>query len=1599
MNCILTAHPTYKALVEAGYSKDLINRAWYLINTKSFNDWYGEGNKHQDDNSPIITKDLKVINETGQAVSLDDIVGYGFVTDVKDIKQKLKYPNSPFRSDEREKYRLFKQEDYKQALAVAAKINTTWDNVKANVERAVGEKGDQRNYFRVVLYDNFNKDEAFQQREDVKEVTKQWDKQLDDKMKSYLNKLGISYEGVKAIYDKATGEEIPAIAVADMVNKVVKVVEGKAGIDTLPEETAHFFVKMIEGSPLYNSMYNEITNFDVYKEVVNDYSELYKGNDKQLREEAIGKMISQQIVNQFEDAKKDRADRWWNRVWKLIKEKVLGIDSKQLQDDITNLAPFSDAAKQILEEQKVDRRETNPSFLEEKSEQEYYQLDKQDKIVKAITDTQIALDSSTDKYFYMENGNRVEVSKRVSDRVKEANIKRGFGKFSEAQKEKFTKYAIAGTRGHADLANIIDRITAEKNGQLIPSKTNLSGENVYNILENWMKDFISKFPAGTKFLSEQSILDKAASEAGTMDLLAISPEGVVDIYDFKFINFENKTEIPWNKEEDYNIQLGRYKQILKERYGVKEFGKLRILPVAATYSEQHVLKSIEVNKQIVPLEGKKAYLNPLPMFDEMTGNEDKDRLLQVALKDRERLLGMHPKTAEETEYKQDKLKRINKAIKEIQLTGNIKEFINNALYTLNKVRDTGFEKLDGKQFHAFQDELTFYSNYLIDSIGDEMDKLDKDTKDAISKVVSNSQLMLKHATKEVSNRLKGYFGDDIETPQKESGLWTRMFRTLSQQNHPKIAAFYKLVQKSIEKTRKAHDELNDNIRKTVDALKEFQKGKGITGTDVFNYMLTKNNKGGWDMISKFNPESYKTLNSYREKGGEDALSWIKKNMTFNQTAYNETLNEKKRIWKDMYKFDDDAVGKFNERVKQFENKYGNNDKGLINNKDNKFLSFKDDHLSKEYKNIYATGNEALKNFYELFHKTSSDFQDYTGLTKGGEFVWNISNDLIDSIGENGFGVFKHMSSVWEQLEANKSAPSIGMVDPTNGEKLKKIPVYYAYDNYKIDKKTGDRVIDNSAQSKDLGRVLSLVGAMAYNHKHMEEIEGTARMLEKTLALDTTIVTDGNGNPIVNTLTGKVQTAIGSATNLESLQDFMNYYLYGIKMKTKDYAFNFFGHQLSMLKSFNMLSNMYTTKSIAMNPISIISNAVGGNLNARIMGARSKFYSNTQYTNAMYNLIARRDSKSMALMGYFDLAHGQDIYKKAISLSVSALTKNLTYDKLFIGQLAPEANIRNSVLLGMLQAHTLENGKIVKITDEKKGATSLLDHIEIKDGNLDFKGISDQELTKFRNRALNVGDDLLGNNTRDDIRAVHLSMMGRALMTFRNWIPRMLDERYGELRYNQNLEEYELGRYRSFWNQVVNKQIHKLAFDMIKGFGVFGYAGKFGNVTVEHAKRLYEEAIAKEPGLADRMTEDQYVQLHLENLRANMMEIYLVAGMVSLLAAAKPDDDDKDNQSSLNKYLVKQLDRNQSELLFFYNPQEFNRILKSPIPITNLLRDYIGLTKAIAFETAEGVTGKEDITKKNEIPKYAMRVLPVLNGFESILSYINEDYDKTDPRSK
>ena len=122
---------------------------------------------------------------------------------------------------------------------------------------------------------------------------------------------------VKEILDP-NGKPLNALAKADLLNKVIEVVEGKAKVDTLPEEAAHFFVRMlkVKGSPLYDSMLNEIEDYAVYQDVLEEYGEVYDNNLDKIREEAIGKLVARVILAQHTDTeipqKESRVKRWFD---------------------------------------------------------------------------------------------------------------------------------------------------------------------------------------------------------------------------------------------------------------------------------------------------------------------------------------------------------------------------------------------------------------------------------------------------------------------------------------------------------------------------------------------------------------------------------------------------------------------------------------------------------------------------------------------------------------------------------------------------------------------------------------------------------------------------------------------------------------------------------------------------------------------------------------------------------------------------------------------------------------------------------------------------------------------------------------------------------------------------------------------------------------------------------------------------------------------------------------------------------------------------------------------------------------------------------------
>ncbi len=119
---------------------------------------------------------------------------------------------------------------------------------------------------------------------------------LDDKMKQWLTKMGINFQNVENITDR-DGVPVNAIAKADMLHAVVQVVEGKADISTLPEETAHFLVELLgDDNPLLKGMMNAVEGTETLREVEAEYSELYGNDHVRLRKEAVGKQIAKAII-------------------------------------------------------------------------------------------------------------------------------------------------------------------------------------------------------------------------------------------------------------------------------------------------------------------------------------------------------------------------------------------------------------------------------------------------------------------------------------------------------------------------------------------------------------------------------------------------------------------------------------------------------------------------------------------------------------------------------------------------------------------------------------------------------------------------------------------------------------------------------------------------------------------------------------------------------------------------------------------------------------------------------------------------------------------------------------------------------------------------------------------------------------------------------------------------------------------------------------------------------------------------------------------------------------------------------------------------------
>jgi len=463
-------------------------------------------------------------------------------------------------------------------------------------------------------------------------------------LKDFLNRIGVNISNVDEII--IDGVKQNANGAAMFTQQLVQIVNGKEDV-ALGEETMHWAVEIIKQKypKLFAKMLKEINDYAIYKQVLADYGTdpRYQGKDGKpdiikLKTEAIGKVLSETVIKNNEGITQrpellQKALTWWESIIESLRS-------------LFTTSGFDEASMKIISGEEIGTVE------DVRSEDVLYQ--------KAELTGKEKLDAFFDKYMgiakrmrlvdadpkdrhYTIDGRRIKNSVTKWIKRLESN------KFvrTDAQKIVDNQKQYWGSDVHSYFEQMAKNSFLDKDGyrKAVPTPynatTNLSPE-VTEILDGFLAKVFASYPEGTRFISEEFLLNEKEDIASTLDFMAFVPDGnsfYVEVLDWKTttIDLEQTEDVPWFKQGEYKKQMGEYVKIL-QRYGIKpaQIRKARMIPIKANYENMIpedynsplFLESVEIGDLDNPKETQ-LYLLPVPIDFESTGNKRLDKLIQA----------------------------------------------------------------------------------------------------------------------------------------------------------------------------------------------------------------------------------------------------------------------------------------------------------------------------------------------------------------------------------------------------------------------------------------------------------------------------------------------------------------------------------------------------------------------------------------------------------------------------------------------------------------------------------------------------------------------------------------------------------------------------------------------------------------------------------------------------------------------------------------------------------------------------------------------------------------------------------------------------------
>jgi len=1113
--------------------------------------------------------------------------------------------------------------------------------------------------------------------------------------------------------------------------------------------------------------------------------------------------------------------------------------------------------------------------------------------------------------------------------------------------------------------------------------------------------------------AEDFNLDTDGSKGGTADLLFIYSDKSASLFDYKTItphfskldasgNIIKEDWIPQYKMEEFNVQLPTLMEMYKKT-GIKNFRHARIIPVQIGFVEKKkadtskkegakLTDSIYTIKLGEDLD-KKKFLTPIPVTLESTGISGLDTALSEANKLKHNLtkrLDRVTDDAAEAFKLRARIKKVNSLINSIMLKKDIKGFtelynsivqgyldVNRTLISdyleegntrylnIAKIEDL---RSDLKLFKAIADNTPDFIKSLPEDSANALDRAKYfETLDSIIGVANNLDAALKQRAIDLTLSL-----DDQAAMLGDRNLtwFDKYLRRFSNINNTIFKKARNIIESANTKTRLDLNKFADKLDKLNKDLQVWGEANGLSGFKAYEPLI---NKKTGNLHTKFKSELYDNLKQARKEQDDKTLDSMLKLKDNYQDIYEDALNRHMLI--NSYSLSDietnkelnDWILENNPNLKTSKVKYSDFWYKYYEIDESKVSK---DLLNEDYAKIKNT--PALLNYYNFWENSMEEFRDMLDVKYG-----KIPNNFIPWIKANTMEQFMNGATVFSKenlmnimsVEENNTIlyqegyiTLRGEIDPETGLQKREIPKYFI--NPLVNNQ-GD--IDNTLKSFDLSSSLAVFAQMAFSYNNLKHTESTIEALKDILAEKGINQTTAEGKEVRISNDQKAQTEKGSQTDESRLfDDMINYHLYGVFYKDKPSKFS---QALLKAKRYQQL------KELALSPISNMVNIMGARTNALFEGEKGYFYNKTMWAKSLKDRYStEKKPLYFALANFIQPYAGSNVEHISKKLKGNTLASKINYDTLFAGFRIGDEHIDEQVMYSMLQNYGLdENKNLVRLNSKRleEGLKPILDNARIEgeslviDGLIDKEGNVNEELySQLRNLILNTTTTIKGGLNSQDMNAANMTIMGKMVMSFRNWLPALAEERFRgvnnilsqqSLRYNPQTNTVTEARYTALLSDVVDPDAISV-LNLVKYLGLasaklaanmlpFVKDSKFAQINKDRAQVLYNKFLEDNQHLPavknGSLTFEDFLEYKQGQVRALGTEVAYITTLVVLLGVLGGgfDDDDKFTKKNwATRHSFRILNRYRRELMGIINPSDWVSLFRNPLPILGLVYD-------------------------------------------------------------